>query len=147
MARKATRLTLCFCAVALSFPASSLPGGGGGPDRPNILFILTDDQRADTIGAHGNPYVETPSWTARAPRLRLPRGAHHGRERGRLRPEPGHADERADALRVYDSLDGVPTFREVMRQADATCVTGKWHQSESSLAGASPGVDTCSSAE
>lgn len=29
--------------------------------RPNILFILTDDQRHDTIHALGNPYIRTPT--------------------------------------------------------------------------------------
>ncbi|MCK5801910.1 MAG: sulfatase-like hydrolase/transferase [Lentisphaeria bacterium] len=29
--------------------------------RPNILFILTDDQRHDTIGALGNPHIHTPN--------------------------------------------------------------------------------------
>ena len=28
--------------------------------RPNVLFILTDDQREDTIGALGNPHIHTP---------------------------------------------------------------------------------------
>lgn len=28
--------------------------------RPNIVFILTDQQRIDTIGALGNPHMETP---------------------------------------------------------------------------------------
>ena len=28
--------------------------------RPNVLFLLTDDQRADTIGALGNPHIRTP---------------------------------------------------------------------------------------
>ncbi len=28
--------------------------------QPNILFLLTDQQRADTIGAGGNPYIRTP---------------------------------------------------------------------------------------
>jgi arylsulfatase A-like enzyme len=28
--------------------------------RPNILFLLTDDQRWDTIGAAGNPHIRTP---------------------------------------------------------------------------------------
>ncbi len=28
--------------------------------RPNILFLFADDQRADTIGAHGNPHIRTP---------------------------------------------------------------------------------------
>jgi arylsulfatase A-like enzyme len=29
--------------------------------RPNILFLFADDQRADTIAAHGNPHIKTPS--------------------------------------------------------------------------------------
>ncbi len=29
--------------------------------RPNILFLFTDDQRFDTIAAHGNPEVSTPN--------------------------------------------------------------------------------------
>lgn len=29
--------------------------------RPNILFILSDDQRADTIAALGNPHIKTPN--------------------------------------------------------------------------------------
>lgn len=28
--------------------------------RPNVLFLFADDQRADTIGAHGNPHIRTP---------------------------------------------------------------------------------------
>lgn len=31
------------------------------PSRPNILFILTDQMRADAIGAAGNPHIRTPS--------------------------------------------------------------------------------------
>ena len=29
-------------------------------ERPNILWYCTDQQRFDTIGALGNPYVRTP---------------------------------------------------------------------------------------
>src|SRR5688572_21451971 len=29
--------------------------------RPNVLFLLADDQRADTISALGNPYIRTPN--------------------------------------------------------------------------------------
>ena len=29
--------------------------------RPNIIFLFADDQRADTIGAHGNPNIQTPN--------------------------------------------------------------------------------------
>jgi arylsulfatase A-like enzyme len=28
--------------------------------RPNVLFLFTDDQRSDTIGALGNPHIKTP---------------------------------------------------------------------------------------
>lgn len=31
------------------------------PDRPNILWICTDQQRYDTIGALGNPWIRTPN--------------------------------------------------------------------------------------
>ena len=29
--------------------------------KPNILFLFADDQRADTIAAHGNPHIKTPN--------------------------------------------------------------------------------------
>lgn len=29
--------------------------------RPNILFLLADDMRADAIAAHGNPHIRTPN--------------------------------------------------------------------------------------
>jgi arylsulfatase A-like enzyme len=35
--------------------------GRGPKDRPNILFILTDDQRFDTLGCAGNPIIRTPN--------------------------------------------------------------------------------------
>jgi arylsulfatase A-like enzyme len=31
------------------------------PRRPNVLFLFTDDQRADTIHALGNPLIQTPN--------------------------------------------------------------------------------------
>ena len=32
------------------------------PDQPNVLFIMTDQQRADTIAALGNPHIHTPNF-------------------------------------------------------------------------------------
>ena len=43
-----------FIILALSF--TFLPA----KKRPNILFLFADDQRADTIAAHGNPNIQTP---------------------------------------------------------------------------------------
>ncbi len=31
------------------------------PDRPNLLFIFSDQQRADTMAAYGNDWIETPA--------------------------------------------------------------------------------------
>jgi len=31
------------------------------PRRPNVLFILADDMKADCIGALGNPHIKTPN--------------------------------------------------------------------------------------
>ncbi len=31
-----------------------------GKSKPNVLFLFTDDQRADTIGLLGNPHIHTP---------------------------------------------------------------------------------------
>ncbi len=31
------------------------------PDRPNIVFFFTDDQRFDTLRALGNPHIHTPN--------------------------------------------------------------------------------------
>lgn len=33
----------------------------GKDKRPNIIFILTDDQRWDALGVMGNPYIKTPN--------------------------------------------------------------------------------------
>ena len=31
------------------------------PERPNLLFIFTDQQRADTMACYGNRMIETPN--------------------------------------------------------------------------------------
>lgn len=50
-----------------------IPALGGGavlaapaapPERPNILFIQTDDQRYDDLGSMGNPVIRTPNLDA-----------------------------------------------------------------------------------
>ncbi|MBM3293684.1 MAG: twin-arginine translocation signal domain-containing protein, partial [Candidatus Aminicenantes bacterium] len=38
-----------------------VPDGPGGKERPNILFVLTDDQRFDTMGCAGNAIIKTPN--------------------------------------------------------------------------------------
>ncbi len=56
MTRLPFALLLCglACSSALATAATPAP-------RPNILFLFADDQRADTIAAHGNAHITTPN--------------------------------------------------------------------------------------
>ncbi len=57
--------TLTFSAIALailSFTGTALQAGEQrGTTPPNILFILVDDQRFDTVGYAGNSVIQTPA--------------------------------------------------------------------------------------
>ncbi|WP_338874719.1 sulfatase [Spirosoma sp. SC4-14] len=44
----------------------SIIGLGQKPTPPNIIFLLTDDQRWDALGAMGNPIIQTPNLDALA---------------------------------------------------------------------------------
>lgn len=60
------RSFLAASAGAAFSACTSQPEEPGRP--PNVLFLLTDDQRWDTIGAAGNPYARTPNMDALAGR-------------------------------------------------------------------------------
>lgn len=49
--------------ILSSFLGSCASGSGGEAreKRPNIIFLLTDDQRADALGIMGNPILKTPN--------------------------------------------------------------------------------------
>lgn len=48
-------------------PALEAFAAGSSPSpRPNIVFVLTDDQRWDTMGCAGNPLIQTPNMDALA---------------------------------------------------------------------------------
>ncbi|HEY5912910.1 MAG TPA: sulfatase-like hydrolase/transferase [Verrucomicrobiae bacterium] len=51
----------CRAAFLVSFWLFSGTVALWGAARPNILFLFADDQRADTIAAHGNPHIRTPN--------------------------------------------------------------------------------------
>lgn len=48
--------SLCLVFLLLASPAIAADKA-----RPNILFLFADDMRADTIAAHGNPHIKTPT--------------------------------------------------------------------------------------
>lgn len=46
--------------VVMLLASITFPRGGNADDRPNILFIFTDDQCFETMGGVNNPEVQTP---------------------------------------------------------------------------------------
>lgn len=58
MARKATLVLLYGAFVMLGGYVRS---AHGQPDRPNIVFIITDDQRWASLGVTGHPFAQTPN--------------------------------------------------------------------------------------
>ena len=52
-------LILFLSLILLTFPRQYAFAEQG--NQPNILFLLSDDQRPDTIGALGNPLIQTPN--------------------------------------------------------------------------------------
>ncbi len=55
-------IILLVTTLTLSLPAATQPSSSTTPaERPNIIFLLTDDQRDNTLGAMGHPFVKTPN--------------------------------------------------------------------------------------
>jgi len=54
------RLVPLSLSLLLSFSAAAAAATAASGAKPNILFLFADDQRADTIAAHGNTHIKTP---------------------------------------------------------------------------------------
>ncbi len=54
-----TRTAVCLWALSLMLGLLS-PDAAFAADRPNVVFVLTDDQRHDLLGIAGHPYLQTP---------------------------------------------------------------------------------------
>ena len=104
--------------------------------RPNILFILSDDQRADAVGASGNPYVHTPALDGLARRgvtftNAYCMGSHVGAV---CAPSRAMLMSGRSLFHVYDTLAGVPTLPQTLRDNGyLTFGTGKWHNERSAF--------------
>ena len=107
------------------------------PERPNILFIFADDQRADGIGAWGNDMVQTPALDRLAATGFNFRDAHvMGSIHGAVcQPSRAMLMSGRSLYHVYAQLDTVTTFpQQLQEHGYVTFGTGKWHQSQASFA-------------
>ncbi|MFC2126431.1 sulfatase-like hydrolase/transferase [Bacteroidota bacterium] len=106
-------------------------------DKPNILFLFSDDQRADAIGAFGNPYIQTPNidklaYTGMRFTNNFCMGSHHGAV---CAPSRAMLMSGRNLFRVYDKLDGIKTMPMVLGEHGyITFGTGKWHNEKTAFA-------------
>ena len=122
---------LLFLALALPCPAPARTQEATDARRPNILVLFADDQRADTVGAWGNPAIRTPNIDRLAERGFSFRGAYcMGSLHGAV-CVPSRA--MLHTGRPYFDLDlqnfeGCRSLAELLRESGyATFATGKWH--------------------
>lgn len=128
-------LALAF-AHLLPLQAAEAPVGATTPKRPNILFIMTDDQGAWSLGSSGNPQAHTPN---------LDRLANEGaRMENAFAVAAVSSPARAGVLtgryasemgiftylpkHTHGLPEGVATWPELLRKAGyRTALVGKWH--------------------
>ena len=119
-------------AIAVLACVSALPA----QRRPNVLFLLADDQRPDAVGAFGNPHITTPSIDGLATRgFRMSRTYCMGSVHGAVcRPSRAMMLSGRTLWRVSQDLDGVPTLPGTFGKAGyETFATGKWHNGAESV--------------
>jgi arylsulfatase A-like enzyme len=98
--------------------------------KPNILILFADDQRADALGCSGNSYIKTPNIDKLAAEgVRFTNnyvmGGHHGAISA---PSRAMLLTGKSLYNVYDVLDGVKTMPMFLaEQGYETFGTGKWH--------------------
>lgn len=102
--------------------------------KPNILFILTDDQRFDTIHALGNPQIHTPNLDRLAARGTAFTHAHipGGTSGAVCMPSRAMINSGRTLFHLYEAGSAIPrehtTMGECLRKNGYDTIgIGKWH--------------------
>jgi arylsulfatase A-like enzyme len=123
--------------IVSCIPKDKLPDGNNeNLQKPNILFLFTDDQRADALGCSGNPYIKTPNIDNLAKSgfrfsSAYVMGGHHG---AICAPSRAMLMSGKSLFNIYDKLEGVHTMpKHFADNGYETFGTGKWHNEKSAF--------------
>lgn len=106
---------LCFVLLTLLLGLVNL---AKADDRPNVLFLFTDDQRADTIHALGNDLIQTPNLDRLVNDGLVFHNAYcMGSTSGAVCQPSRHMMHSGMSLFRYDTNKREGTFGDVMRKA------------------------------
>ncbi len=120
-----------FCLAV--FAAASLARAA---DRPNVLFLFADDQRADTIAAHGNSRIQTPNLDALVQRgFSFRQNYCYGSNSGAVCvPSRAMLHTGKHWLHTNNQMNGETTMGQLFRaNGYTTFATGKWHNGADSI--------------
>jgi arylsulfatase A-like enzyme len=113
------------------------------PKRPNVIFIFSDDQRADTIAALGNRHIKTPNLDKLVKRGTAFTSAYcMGAMQGAVCvPSRAMVMSGRTLFKINPTLKDIPTWPAAFARAGyRTFITGKWHnETASALAAFSAG--------
>ena len=127
------KIKICLGALAV---AGHFSAAGQLKERPNILFLFADDQRADALGCSGNSYIKTPNIDNLAQNgVRFTRGYVMGGPHGAIcAPSRAMLLSGKSLFHVYDKLAGVQTMPAYFAgYGYETFGTGKWHNEKSAF--------------
>ncbi|MFK7818887.1 MAG: sulfatase-like hydrolase/transferase [Planctomycetaceae bacterium] len=113
-----------------------LPAGTLAEERPNILLLFADDQRADTVGAWGNPNIDTPNIDALVGRgFSFKQNYCFGSNSGAVCvPSRAMLHTGKHWMHSNNQMKGETTLGQLLQtEGYKTFCTGKWHNGAPSI--------------